>query len=287
MRTKQISLVLIAIVVLLSTCEKVFAEQHYGVLKVISNHNIGKIYIDGELEGAGNISRDKIIVGNHLVQVKDDDMKVVFEEMVLVREGEQTTVFAKIGGVVTSEVKTPQKSDEHLSSSSIISNYGVNATYGSWTANVNVLGNSISTQSSEPVKEIGIYVKGTLDNNTYFKCSYDYVLPLSDGSINGSFVGMDFGSQNEYIDGSVGINYSFPAMSGFSSLTGALGYQATLGVKLTRFTIGTKYLILNGSGDFTYGSNTYKVNASYSQLLFYVSADFNPYSKQTTTIQNI
>jgi len=72
-----------------------FAEANYGSLKIISDSETAKVYIDGAFEGYGAVSKDKIIAGNHFIQLKVDSA-VVFEEMVSVKEGEQTTIVPKV-----------------------------------------------------------------------------------------------------------------------------------------------------------------------------------------------
>jgi|GEM_PF-4120785 len=272
---KQIFGMLVLLFALITVSAAGYADQQYGVLKIIANQETAKIYVDGNYEGTGTVSREKIIVGNHLVQVKDKDKNVIFEEMVSVRDGEQTTVVAKIG-------EEPEKITEPSQQNSGTQNetsatptfqppkfknlFGINASYGNWS--VNVAG--YTSQSPEPVKEIGLHLKTLYENNAYIKSSFHYILPVSGGNSNiGSFLGLDFGGQSDLLDGSIGLNYFLPNLSGMGA-TGGLGYQAAVGMRIAGVTVGAKYLILNG----TLNSGYYSTGFSYSQILLSLSADF-------------
>lgn len=275
MKTNKVVLALIACLMLAITYGMSLAENKTGVLSVISTNNTSKVYIDGSFEGTGSLLLNNIIAGNHLVQVKDNDSKIVYEEMSLVKEGEQTTVYAD------NATKT-QTSNEQNTSVMSKDNLGIDFTYGYWTTIVNVSGSTTRAQSTDPIKVLGIYWKNINDKNVALKMGYNYVFNPSGGSSNGSFVTLDYGIQNDFIEASIGSNYSFPTMDGATNQTGGLGYQMTLGVKLPYYIIGAKYLFLTGSGDFVVGSTTYRVNVSYSQFIAYISIDLPPFQKITT-----
>jgi len=265
------AILMIVMIVLFGMISTGYAESQFGVLKVIASQDTARIYIDGNFEGAGTVSRDKIIIGNHLVQIKDENKITLFEEMVSVREGEQTTVVAKTEGVMQNNEISPQNIQQTPSGTQSQYNkyhnvLGLEASYGPW--NANVAGYSI--QSSEPGKEIGLYLKTITDNNAFAKTSFHYILPFSGATSNvGTFVGLDIGGQSDLVEASVGLNYFFSAISG---TTGGLGYQAYLGFKIANASIGAKYLILNGSSNSSYYYSS--IGYSYSQLLLCASVDF-------------
>jgi len=279
---KKLGLLVLGLAIGVSLSSFCYADAEYGVLKVISNQTNSRIYIDGNFEGNGNVSRDKIIVGNHLIQVKNANKDILFEEMVSVRANEQTTVVAKAGEEIQQNTQTEPQILEQSQPAQIeapnqyqISNqpakyhsiFGLEASYGTWNLNFPGYG---SIQSGEPIKEVGLYIKTIAENKGFAKASFHYILPVSGASTNvGTFVGLDIGAQSDLIEASIGMNY---LITNVSNSIGRLGYQAFLGFKVANATIGAKYLVLNAtdSGGYYYSSTSY----SYSQLLLGASIDF-------------
>jgi len=247
-----------ALAIIIALSSHIYAEVQFGVLKIITDNDTAKVYIDGNFEGTGTVSRDKIIIGSHLIQIKDENKNILFEEMVSVREGEQTTIFAKTTGKgvqpVARELLGQYEQPPNLNV------VGVEGSYGNWTARMD----GYTATSFEPIKEIGLYAKNITGKNSFIKSGIHYIFPLTNASNNiGSFLGVEIGGTSDFIEGTLGLNYLFSNVSGS---TGGLGYQGSIGVIISNATIGAKYLVLTASSSWG--------NYSYSQLLFCASYDF-------------
>ncbi|MFA5840377.1 MAG: hypothetical protein WC890_06970 [Candidatus Margulisiibacteriota bacterium] len=139
--------------------------------------------------------------------------------------------------------------------------FGLEGSYGDWYT---VQGGS-STKSSEPVKEIGLYLKTNMSENGFVKYSGHYIFPLSGAASSiGSYAAIDLCGNNDLFEVGLGATYLLPGTSG---LTGGLGYQAAAGIIIGNATVGAKYLILNAT---TSGISYY-----YSQILLNASIDFS------------
>jgi len=67
----------------------------YGQLNIISEVSGVKIYVDGDLKGNNNLNLEKIAVGSHYIKVIDLQSKVLYSELVNVKEGEVSTIVVK------------------------------------------------------------------------------------------------------------------------------------------------------------------------------------------------
>lgn len=67
----------------------------YGQLNIISEVQGVKIFVDGTLKGKNRINLNKIAVGSHYLKVVDLQSKVLYSDLVNVKEGEVSTVVVK------------------------------------------------------------------------------------------------------------------------------------------------------------------------------------------------
>lgn len=209
------------------------------------------------LAGLGIVTVDKSIVGSHLVQIKDGNNQLLFNKVVAVRKGEQTTVFDKAGQGIDEITEAPARKSH--SPREFFVSAGIEGSYGKWTTRS---GGSTAV-SPDHGKEIGLYLKIAGNKNWYIKPSVHYILPFSGASTGlGCFAGLDIGKTFNFFEVSGGATYFSPTTSGEK---GTLGYQGFVGLNIQNASVGAKYLALNASDNLG--------NFSYSQLLLGASFD--------------
>lgn len=247
MRNKHfISVLLVAAFVLSFWCGSARAEAGFGSLKVIADNDTAKIYVDGNFEGTGVASVGKIIVGNHYIQAKIDNIPV-FEEMVAVREGEQTTVVAKGGAAPlqaapVAEPAAATTPTETASQAPRSNAFGLDVSYGALT--VSALGTTYTTKTSP--FGVGLFGRIPIADYCNLVIGGHYVSKVEGVQLTYAYV--DLAGRTGGLVGSIGINYPSYTVDGVSSsaIQASAGYQAMLGYCITDFLmLGAKYIITN------------------------------------------
>lgn len=251
MRNKHFISVLLVVAFVLSVWSGLArAEAGFGSLKVIADNDTAKIYVDGNFEGTGIASVGKIIVGNHYVQSKIDNIPV-FEEMVAVKEGEQSTVVAKGGAAplqaaplaepAPAAATTPAET-KTASQAPRSNTFGLDVSYGS--ISLSWLGTTTTTKTSP--FGVGLFGRIPIADYCNLVIGGHYVSKVEGVQLSYAYV--DLAGRTGGLVGSIGINYPFLTIDGASSsaIQASAGYQAMLGYCITDYLmLGAKYIITN------------------------------------------
>ena len=136
---KLIALFLLSTSFFLAISNPTIANPKYGTLKIIAENENAEIFIDGAMAGHKIVTIEEIIVGTHQVKVVLGST-TIYEKMVLIQEGEQSTIVIKLEEMGNTKFKEPIKEEinTQINGLSLISqlSYGAYGRTGSVNSSV-------------------------------------------------------------------------------------------------------------------------------------------------------
>lgn len=261
MKNTRICICLLSIFLIVTALlSPALSAEATGSLSILTDLATLRIYIDGNYEGNGSLTKGNMTPGNHNIAVKKAGGIIIFDNAVKVKKDFLTTVVITADSygkaqITSSDIERSKsvnirslqlKKDEPSGWESPV---GIEADYGTYVMSYRIPGSDhvYMLNALFNAYGYGAFVKlaGTDKNQTvlgYHVSSYKDTLKVS-------YVYLDFRAKTERFVGSAGINYTAWQCIAIDDPVGGLGGQISLGYRLTdNISLGVKLVLFSFEG---------------------------------------